>query len=246
MESRHETCYFMKGNHQLLKGIAMEKARAIRKKVTRILNQDQEAQALEALAAIPEDTLTGPLFHHLYNLDELIKHRSAVAMAHLVTRLIPERTEKARIIMRRILWNLNDESGGIGWGSPEAMGAILTQSPKMAEEYRSILFSYLEPGGTYIENELLQRGVIWGIGTYLEVAPKALETTTCDQLYAHLSSEDKIKRAHALRALINARAFDCKKRPRALISDQAKVPIFRGWAFDECRISDMAHACIIE
>ena len=219
----------------------MEKhsGRAIRKKVTRLLKEDQGSQALEILATISEDQLAGPLFHHLYHMDETIKHRSAVAMAHLVSRLIPHRREKARIIMRRILWNLNDESGGIGWGSPEAMGAILAQNPEMAEEYRSILFSYLDPGGTYIENELLQRGLLWGIGTYLKTAPNTLESSTRNRLYIHLDSPDKIKRAHALRALVNARILDLKTCPAHLRLDAAIVPIFQGWALKEYRISDL-------
>ncbi len=82
--------------------------------------------------------------------------------------------EKARIVLRRIMWNLNDESGGIGWGSPEAMGEILGQSPELAREFNSILFSYLDPDGNYLEHEMLQRGVLWGIGTYLESNPQDL------------------------------------------------------------------------
>ena len=43
----------------------------------------------------------------------------------VVSRLADSDMEAARVIMRRLMWNLNDESGGIGWGSPEAMGEIL-------------------------------------------------------------------------------------------------------------------------
>ena len=58
-------------------------------------------------------------------------------MGALGSRMGQKNMEKARIVMRRIMWNLNDESGGIGWGSPEAMGEILCQSPELALEFKS-------------------------------------------------------------------------------------------------------------
>jgi hypothetical protein len=66
--------------------------------------------------------------------------------------------------MRRLLWHLNEESGGIGWGSPEAMGEIMARHQQLSEEYASILISYITPSGNYLEYEPLQQGVLWGIG----------------------------------------------------------------------------------
>ena len=37
-------------------------------------------------------------------------------MGAVVAALATEEMESARVVMRRLLWNLNDESGGIGWG----------------------------------------------------------------------------------------------------------------------------------
>jgi len=36
------------------------------------------------------------------------------------------------------MWSLNDESGGIGWGAPEAMGAIMARHTGLADEYANI------------------------------------------------------------------------------------------------------------
>ena len=180
------------------------RGRQTKKKVNQILSNSQGSEALSLLELIPEEQLVGPLFSHFYAMDELIKFRSIIAMGELALRLSLKQMEKARILMRRIMWNLNDESGGIGWGSPEAMGQILYKSPALAMEFKSILFSYLDHRGNFIEHELLQRGVLWGIGTYLQASPRDLDDTTEGLIVAHLHSLDPIKRGYALRALINA------------------------------------------
>jgi len=199
--------------------------------------------AMEKLELIADEQLVGHFFSHFYHKDELIKFRSIAAMGQLGLRVGQKNMEKARIILRRIMWNLNDESGGIGWGSPEAMGEILYQSPELALEFKSILFSYLDPEGNYIEHEALQRGVLWGIGTYLASSPSDLNKKTQGLLYGYLHSSDPIKRGYAVRALINAKCFDCSLVPETIITDNNRIDIFVNWNFIATRISDIALTC---
>lgn len=217
--------------------------RQTKKEVRKILETCTRRDALDRLAQIPDKQLTGHLFAHFYHMEELIKFRSTTAMGELVLRISGHSMEKARIILRRIMWNLNDESGGIGWGSAEAMGEILSKSPELAKEFKSILFSYLDTGGNHIEHEILQRGVIWGIGTYLETSPQDLSDTNRDGLFDHLDSPDPIKRGYALRALINAKAWDCRSVPDNIPKDNNIIDIYTGWNFVRTRISDMHLAC---
>jgi hypothetical protein len=79
--------------------------------------------------------------------------------------------ESARVVMRRLMWNLNDESGGIGWGSPEAMGEITAGHGRLADEFAGILISYINPAGNFLEHELLQRGSLWGVGRLAHARP---------------------------------------------------------------------------
>ena len=212
--------------------------RKTKKKVSRILKLYHRPTAVAELEQIPDDWLTGPLFGHLYHKEDLIRFRAAAAMGLLATRLSARRMEKARIVLRRIMWNLNDESGGIGWGSPEAMGEILSLNPELADEFKSILFSYLDPGGNYIEHEMLQRGVLWGIGTYLDADPDALTCKTADQLHGHLESDDPVKRGYALRAMKNATALP-DRIPEEIRQDTSTVMIFDGWDLVSHRIKDI-------
>lgn len=227
------------------KGCNMNKpyGRKTKKIVGTILHIKDREAAMSRLMEIPADQLIGHLFSHFYHKNELIRFRATAAMGQLGRHLAKNRMEKARIVLRRIMWNLNDESGGIGWGSPEAMGEILYNSPELALEFKSILFSYLDPGGNFIEHEMLQRGVIWGVGTYLDADPDDLTPQIEGLLFSHLHSDDPVKRGYAVRALSNGRRFNCSIVPENIIHDEQIILIFDGWNLEPVKIRDMALSC---
>jgi hypothetical protein len=138
--------------------------RELKNKIFDLLSQKDFKKGLEEICRLPARQAVNPLFSFLFSLDENLKWRSITAFGEVVARLAKCDLESARIIMRRLMWNLNDESGGIGWGSPEAMGEIMARSPKLAEEYSNILVSYIRSDGNFLEHEILQRGVLWGLG----------------------------------------------------------------------------------
>jgi len=90
---------------------------------------------------------------------------------------------------------------------------------------------------------MLKRGVLWGIGTYLESSPNDLNKQTKGLLSGYLHSSDPIKRGYAVRALINAGSFECSLVPENIIKDTHQVDIFTGWNFISTRISDIALSC---
>jgi hypothetical protein len=95
--------------------------------------------------------------------------------------------------MRRFIWNLNDESGGIGWGAPEAMGEIMAQVDKLAEEFHPVLIHYIfdrdgKPD-SFLEHMPLRRGAFWGIGRLLETRP-AYRPKALPLLLRQLERED--------------------------------------------------------
>ena len=61
----------------------------------------------------------GPLLSFLL-LSPCLRHRAAVALGAVVAGLEREQPEAVRNIMRRLMWHMNEESGNIGWGIPEA------------------------------------------------------------------------------------------------------------------------------
>ena len=81
----------------------------------------------------------------------------------------------------------------------------------MAEEYAHILVSYARKDGNFIENEFLQRGVLWGLGRLAQAYPNLLKEADTFSL-PYLVSTDSIVRGLAAKLcgilrLDSARAF---------------------------------------
>ena len=147
----------------------MASSRRTKNEVLAIL--DEGGDVNERLAAYHEEDLIYPLFSALCRTDETRRLQAALVFGRVVARLAARDMEAARVVMRRLLWSLNDESGGIGWGAPEAMAAIIAESQPLADEYLHMLVSYLKEDGdelcqdgNFLELPALQRGLLWGIG----------------------------------------------------------------------------------
>ncbi len=149
--------------------------RELKKKVPLLLENRDIDQVLPELMHYPAQKLLGALYAALLSPRKLIKWHSVTAIGVTVSRLAQNDPEQARIVMRRFMWTLNDESGGIGWGSPECMGEIMARHQGLAREYRRILFSYLVQGDTgsdnYLEYLPLRRGAFWGLARLAQGDP---------------------------------------------------------------------------
>lgn len=97
---------------------------------------------------------------YLYETDEDLRWPAIEAVAGLMARWWHEgSTEKVREYVRRLLWLLNDESGGIGWSAPEAIAEIIVHIPELLEPYGYMMISYVLKG-----QGLLNNGSLWAIG----------------------------------------------------------------------------------
>jgi hypothetical protein len=108
--------------------------------------------------------ITNGLIGLVADTDEERKWQAIKAIGLVTARLYSLDPERARKVIRQLIWILNDESGGIGWGMPEAFGEILAAIPALQQEYTCLLASYISEEGCFIENEEVQKGVIWGLG----------------------------------------------------------------------------------
>lgn len=136
-----------------------------------ILENSRFDDFLNMVARYPSHALLAPLFSALCHPLPRVRGNAVRAFGILVPRMAEKDMEAARIVMRRFLWSLNEESGGIGWGAPEAMAAILGASPLLRREYLHLLCSYMRgdgpelfQDGNYLELPMLQRGLLAGIG----------------------------------------------------------------------------------
>ncbi len=93
-------------------------------------------------AKLPSISLVQPLFACLPE-GGAMTDRAAYALGGQVARLYGESPENAKNIIRRFMWHMNEESGNIGWGIPEAFGETLAQCPPLADTFRRVLLHYI-------------------------------------------------------------------------------------------------------
>ena len=213
--------------------------RQLKKETLEFLSHKDFENGLEKIIQLPARQVVNPLFSFFYNSNELVRWRAVTAMGVVVSNLADHDMESARVIMRRLIWNLNDESGGIGWGSPEAMGEIMAGHDRLAEEYHNILISYIMPDGNYIEHEILQRGVLWGIGRLAHARPQLVEDSVLF-LLPYMQSEDANLRGLAA---WTAGLFDCKTTRmllKRLENDQATLTIYLNGKLEKFTVAQLA------
>jgi HEAT repeat protein len=199
--------------------------RQLKQKIQVLLRQDNFKQAIDEILQIPGEQAINPLFSFFYSKEELIRWRAITAMGAVVEQMADLNLESARIVMRRLMWNLNDESGGIGWGSPEAMGEIMARHDQLAKEYHRILISYMDEKLNYLEYEPLQRGVLWAVGRLAHARPELL-SGYAHLLVPYLSSPDAGLRGLAAWAAIPMDTKTITPHLNQLLSDDTTITLF--------------------
>jgi hypothetical protein len=201
-----------------------ERARQTKARLRRVLMNPAPHEWLKAASTIPPKKAVSPLFSLLCDKDMRVKWGAVFLMGHVVEELARENMEKARVVIRRIMWNLNDESGGMGWGMAEAMGEITGRNEALAEEYGRILVSYIQPGGNFLEHPELQKGALWGVARLCRARPDKAPGAE-KALSAFLSSNDLYTKTMAAWGLSGLAALPPKDLKR-LCNDPTPVVLF--------------------
>jgi hypothetical protein len=177
------------------------------------------------------------LISFLTGTDEKQKWAAVTALGLLTARLYDLDPDRAKQVLRQLIWNLNDESGGIGWGMPEAFAEILADVPQLREEYLPLLVAYISEGPCFIENEHLQKGVVWGLGRLKQIS-KEKQSMALPFLLKALSSPDVSLRGTAVWALGEIGAQEAVPLLKFLQSENLMVKIFVHSQFEDKPLSE--------
>lgn len=221
--------------------------RQVKRNILSLLGRPDFAHILPELLSLDDRDLIGPLFSALCHTDLQVRWHAVSAFGHVVCRMAGRDLESARIVMRRLLWSLNDESGGIGWGAPEAMAEIMAQSAALAGEYIHMLVSYIREDvpeafqdGNFIELPLLQRGVLWGIGRLAPLCRQTLERLgAAFDLRPFLLSPDGDVRGLACRCLHLLGERPTPAEMAELSQDGHRLMIYTGEGFVSCTVAEI-------
>lgn len=167
-----------------------------------LLETDSEETLRQRLGRIPPQAATRALLAFLSSAEEALRSRSARALGLLVAQRAASDLEGAREIVRRLVWSLNDESGGIGWGAPAALAHILARSDPLCGEFAAVFVSYLREDGNFLGGSPLEPLLLDAAAILAEARPEALRSLGAERLLSSfLHSPRESSRSRAARAL---------------------------------------------
>ena len=204
----------------------MARMRAVKQQLKDLLSAPDWRDHLPELRSMGQPAV-GPLFSFLL-LEPLMRHKAALALGQVVAGLEEGSAEDMHNIMRRLMWHMNEESGNIGWGIPEAFGEVLAACPRAAKEFHRVLISYVIDLGrddNFCDHGPLRRSCFWAIGR-LAQARRDLAVIARPWLLAQLPRD--FMDAPALRRLAEAgheeicEVFDGEKVVEKTVSELAR------------------------
>jgi hypothetical protein len=129
----------------------------------------------------------------LFDPEPLIRWRAVQALGKIAGLYADTGVERVRELIRKLLWQMNDESGGIIWNAPEAITMILMEVPSLIDEFGHILASHLR-------EEPFERGTHWGMTRLARARPDRFPGLK-EEMEKSLGEEDAAIRAYALETL---------------------------------------------
>jgi len=216
-----------------------------KRRISKLLESSDINAVIHELRQLPASRVINPLIGALCSCNETVRWHAITALGPIVAELADRDMEAARIVMRRFMWSLNDESGGIGWGAPEAMGEIMAWHDSLAEEYAHMLVAYMREDGFYLELPQLQRGLMWGLARLAMEKPDLLKARKAAvYLLPYLNSSDPTVRGLAAWALALLKSKKASTELAKLVNDPTQIKIFLNRTMVYDTVGDMAHKAL--
>ncbi|NDV26117.1 DVU0298 family protein [Desulfovibrio sp. JC010] len=226
----------------------MALGRKLKKEVMAVLaDENWESRFEELMDEYSMQNLVAPLFASLCATTVIVRWHGVTCFGKVISRMVKEDAPKARVVMRRIMWMLNEESGGCAWGVPEAMGEIAAVNDAMAAEYGKILLSYShedeEGPENYLEFPTLLRGAVWGVARMAQTRQEIAAQAT-DDLIRFLSYPDPVIQGTACWALGGLKAAGSVKKLEALVNNDTVIDIYKDSLLQSVAVGRLAQEAL--
>lgn len=175
--------------------------------------------------------LTNSFFSASYSENKLVSYRAIRSFGLLTKKLSKSEREKIRILVRKCIWMLTEESGGIPWRIPEIIGEIMSNDKFIAEEFCDILFSYInevESGPeNYLEHLPIRKSVYIGINTLSEKYPKIIlnRKNIIEQRFQNENDPEAI--AYLSMIVAKSNLITCDEHLKKFVSNDAIIEYYR-------------------
>ncbi len=127
-----------------------------------------------------------------YDKETLVGWRAIMAIGSIAKVLVKTDYEFLRETVRKLLWTLSDESGGIGWAAPEILGEIVNADPDKFSEIIPLIAEVYD-----VEEQVFRPGVVYALARIAQTAPERVAVYE-KIIVMSLVSEDSLMKVYAL------------------------------------------------
>ncbi len=184
----------------------------------------------------------GSLVASTYDADPRISWRAIEALGVAASRVAEDDPDHIRQLLRRLLWLINDESGGICWRAPEAMAEILRRQPTLYADYIPIVTLLL----VNLEEEDLERfraGVLRAIGRLGGLARDSFQDVAPAVVSALIDSDPQV-RGMAVWCLHEVGRADLLAGRLDLIADEDPVDLYEDGILTRTTVSQLVQRAL--
>ena len=197
--------------------------------------------------AVQNRKVLSQLVRIAYDKDTVTGWRAIKAIGAAARALIAIDYPFLREMVRKLLWSLSDESGGIGWSAPEILGEIVSSD---TERFQDIIPLIAEVYS--IEEKVFRPGVLYALNRIGQENP-ALLIPYKGIMFEGLQDKDALVRVHAIELLqkllptLSAQdAGSAKEILGQMAADRAEVWIYNDAGFENIQVRERAIKALAE
>jgi hypothetical protein len=188
------------------------------------------------------------LIRMAYDKETLVGWRAIKAMGRVAKAIVKTHNEFLRTTVRKLLWSLSDESGGIGWAAPELLGEIVSSDPEGFDDIVPLIAEVYD-----IEEQTFRPGVVYALARIAEASPE-MAAIYQKIIIKSLTDTNPLMKIYALELVELVWATACRKNlwsqeyqkkiinvVNSMKKEHRSAWIFQENAFIEVMVGEMAN-----
>ncbi|MBI3592653.1 MAG: HEAT repeat domain-containing protein [Nitrospirae bacterium] len=172
------------------------------------------------------------LISSAYDKEDVISWRAIEALGLIARGFSAQnRLDVIRDTIRRLLWSMGEESGGIGWSAAEMLGEIITNNPDAFNDIIPIVWSFRD-------EEMFRPGIVWAMGRIATVRPDLILFISGD-LRSLIADRNPAVRGYA--AWVIGIIGDSKaiEELKELLNDGSRIAFYRNGELDAKTVGEI-------
>lgn len=209
---------------------AKERTLSNKSNLERLLKENRLDELV--LLAVKNKRVISTLISLTYDKQNVIAWRAIEVIGSATGNIARTSPDFVRSLIGRLLWMIRDESGGIGWSSPEILSEIVRNSPDLFPDIIPVIVSFLD-------EKMLIKGVLFGISRMAGEVRKAVPDIS-NRIVPFFKDHDPSVRGYAAFAFAKAGSPEDMHMLQSLLTDDSNIFLYDQGDFRERRVSEIA------